>query len=79
MAGLDVYANGFTTLEEPYGERLAAPKMLTDLVDPGQFGVKQGGGFVIPSGNQSPLMAYPNTAYVRLGPAPPELGPAPHG
>ena len=44
MAGLDVYANGFTTLEEAFGERLAAPKVLTDLVAQGKFGVKSGIG-----------------------------------
>ena len=38
MAGLDVYANGFTTLEEAFGKRLAAPKVLTDLVAQGRFG-----------------------------------------
>ncbi|HSU37737.1 MAG TPA: 3-hydroxyacyl-CoA dehydrogenase family protein, partial [Propionibacteriaceae bacterium] len=46
MAGLDVYGDGFRTLEQHYGERLAAPKMLTDLVEAGRYGVKQGGGFV---------------------------------
>jgi 3-hydroxybutyryl-CoA dehydrogenase len=77
MAGLDVYRDGFRTLEQHYGERLAAPKMLTDLVDAGQYGVKQGGGFVTPAGDQAPLVAYRNTAYARLGQLLSDLGPAP--
>ncbi len=67
MAGLDVYRDGFRTLQEHYGERLAAPKMLTELVEAGQYGVKQGGGFVTPAGDQASLVAYRNTAYARLG------------
>jgi 3-hydroxybutyryl-CoA dehydrogenase len=77
MAGLDVYSDGFRTLQQHYGERLAAPKMLTDLVSAGQYGVKQGGGFVTPAGDQAPLVAYRNTAYARLGQLLKELGPAP--
>jgi 3-hydroxybutyryl-CoA dehydrogenase len=77
MAGLDVYSDGFRTLQQHYGERLAAPKMLTDLVSAGQYGVKQGGGFVNPAGDQAPLVAYRNTAYARLGQLLKELGPAP--
>src|SRR3954471_2419080 len=41
MAGLDVYRDGFRTLEQNYGERLAAPVKLTELVDGGHHGVKQ--------------------------------------
>jgi len=77
MAGLDVYSDGFRTLQQHYGERLAAPKMLTDLVSAGRYGVKQGGGFVTPAGDQAPLVAYRNTAYARLGQLLKELGPAP--
>ncbi len=79
MAGLDVYRAGFRTLEEHYGERLAAPALLTALVEAGNFGVKQGGGFVIPPGDQTKLIAYRNTAYARLGQLLRELGPAPQG
>ena len=79
MAGLDVYRDGFRTLQGHYGERLAVPKMLTDLVSAGQYGVKQGGGFVTPPGDQAPLVAYRNTAYARLGQLLKELGPPPMG
>jgi 3-hydroxybutyryl-CoA dehydrogenase len=77
MAGLDVYRACFRTLEEHYGERLAAPAMLTDLVDAGRHGVKHGGGFVIPAGDQAEVVAYRNTAYAKLGELLRELGPAP--
>ena len=79
MAGLDVYRDGFRTLQQHYGERLAAPKMLIELVSAGHYGVKQGGGFVTASGDQAPLVAYRNTAYARLGQLLKELGPAPKG
>ena len=77
MAGLDVYRDGFRTLEAHYGDRLAAPSMLTELVEAGRYGVKQGGGLVTPAGDQAPLVAYRNTAYARLGQLLRELGPAP--
>jgi len=77
MAGLDVYRACFRTFEEHYGERLAAPAMLTELVDAGRHGVKNGGGFVVPAGDQAALIAYRNTAYARLGQLLRELGPAP--
>ena len=77
MAGLDVYAAGFRTLAQHYGERLEAPAVLTDLVDSGHYGVKKDGGFVIPAGDQAPLIAYRNRAYARLGQLLRELGPAP--
>jgi 3-hydroxybutyryl-CoA dehydrogenase len=77
MAGLDVYRDGFRTLEAHYGERLAAPLMLTELVEAGRYGVKQGGGLVTPAGDQAALVAYRNTAYARLGQLLNELGPAP--
>ena len=77
MAGLDVYAAGFRTLAQHYGERLEAPAVLTDLVDSGHYGVKKDGGFVIAAGDQAPLIAYRNRAYARLGQLLRELGPAP--
>jgi 3-hydroxybutyryl-CoA dehydrogenase len=77
MAGLDVYAAGFRTLAQHYGERLEAPAVLTDLVESGHYGVKKDGGFVIPAGDQAPLIAYRNRAYARLGQLLRELGPAP--
>ncbi len=66
-------------LRRHYGDRLSAPARLTELVDSGNFGVKQGGGFVTPAGDQRALVAYRNTAYARLGQLLAELGPAPRG
>ncbi|WP_375423339.1 3-hydroxyacyl-CoA dehydrogenase family protein [uncultured Friedmanniella sp.] len=77
MAGLDIYAAGFRTLAEHYGERLDPPAVLTELVAEGHYGVKQDGGFVIPAGDSAPLVAYRNRAYARLGQLLRELGPAP--
>ncbi|MGI8459694.1 MAG: 3-hydroxyacyl-CoA dehydrogenase family protein [Propionibacteriaceae bacterium] len=77
MAGLDTYGYGFRTFVEHYGERFAPPQMLTDLVAAGKYGVKQGGGFIVPGGDTAPLVAYRNRAYARLGELLKELGPAP--
>jgi 3-hydroxybutyryl-CoA dehydrogenase len=77
MAGLDVYAAGFRTLAEHYGERLDPPAVLTQLVADGHYGVKKDGGFVIGAGDSAPLVAYRNRAYARLGQLLRELGPAP--
>jgi len=46
MAGLDVYAGAYDTLRAAYGDRLGAPRLLTELVALGRLGVKQGGGFL---------------------------------
>jgi 3-hydroxybutyryl-CoA dehydrogenase len=79
MAGLEIYRDGYRTLQQHYGDRMAAPEMLLELVSAGHYGVKQGGGFVIPAGDQTPLVAYRNTAYARLAQLLKELGPAPKG
>ncbi len=70
MAGLDVYAAGFRTLSEHYGERLATPAMLTELVEAGKYGVKKDGGFVIPAGDQAPADRLPQPCLRPAGPAP---------
>lgn len=77
MAGLDVYRDCFKTFEDNYGERFATPEGLHKLVDAGHLGTKSGGGFVIPAGDTTDLIAYRNTAYARLSQLLTELGQAP--
>jgi 3-hydroxybutyryl-CoA dehydrogenase len=45
MAGLDVYANVFETLERDLGDRFRVPPALRALVEQGRLGVKSGAGF----------------------------------
>jgi 3-hydroxybutyryl-CoA dehydrogenase len=45
MAGLDVYANVFDTLERGLGERFKAPDSLRELVEQGRKGTKNGEGY----------------------------------
>jgi 3-hydroxybutyryl-CoA dehydrogenase len=78
MAGLDVYADSFKTLEQAFGERLAAPKVLTDLVAQGKFGVKSGSGFLdLDPEKQEELIAYRDNAYSAMNNLLRELGPSP--
>jgi len=78
MAGLDVYAASFTTLETAFGERLAAPKVLTDLVAEGRFGIKTGSGFLeLEPEKRDELVAYRNKAYSAMNDLLRELGPSP--
>ena len=46
MAGLDVYASVFETLEQGLGERFRVPDALRDLVEQGRTGTKSGAGFL---------------------------------
>lgn len=78
MAGLDTYAGGLGVLAAARGERFAAPKVLTDLVESGRLGVKQGGGFYDLGPEQmQALVAYRNRAYVAMAALIEELGPSP--
>ncbi|WP_226345577.1 3-hydroxyacyl-CoA dehydrogenase family protein [Agilicoccus flavus] len=79
MAGLDTYRGGFATLEKHYGERLSCLESLAELVDSGHYGVKSGGGFVVPAEGNEALVEYRNTAYARLTRLLSDLGPAPVG
>ena len=45
MAGLDIYAGVFDTLERGLGERFQTPPLLRRLVEEGHTGVKSGAGF----------------------------------
>jgi 3-hydroxybutyryl-CoA dehydrogenase len=78
MAGLDVYEASYRSLEATFGERLAAPRMLSELVDQGKIGLKSGGGFLdIGADNATALVDYRNHAYAALSALRAELGVAP--
>jgi len=79
MAGLDVYANCFTTFEEAYGERFATPKLLADAVAAGRHGVKNGAGLTgdFSEEQRRDLVAYRSRAYSSLVQLVRELGPSP--
>lgn len=78
MAGLDVYASSFRTLEKAYGERYAAPEVLVATVKNGNLGLKSGHGFLdIDPADQATLLAYRDNAYARLSQLRAELGQAP--
>lgn len=67
MAGLDVYAASYTSLEKQYGPRFTVPAGLKARVDAGDFGLKSGGGFLgIAPAAAKPLAAYRNRAYQSL-------------
>jgi 3-hydroxybutyryl-CoA dehydrogenase len=78
MAGLDVYAACFKTFEQHFGQRLATPKILSNLVAQGKFGTKSGEGFLnISAEKTAELIAYRNRAYRKLAELLAELGPPP--
>jgi 3-hydroxybutyryl-CoA dehydrogenase len=78
MAGLDVYASSFRTLEKAYGERFAAPEALIATVKDGNLGLKSGQGFLdIDPVDRPALLAYRDNAYARLSQLRAELGQAP--
>ncbi len=78
MAGLDVYAASYKTLEKTYGERFRAPESLTKLVDGGDLGLKSGHGYLaIDPAEKAKLIAYRDRAYAALSKLRAELGAAP--
>jgi 3-hydroxybutyryl-CoA dehydrogenase len=78
MAGLDVYAFCYGTLQQTFPERFATPPILQRMVDSGRLGTKSGGGFLdVPADRIPELVAYRNKAYVLMQRLIEELGPAP--
>lgn len=78
MAGLDVYANCYTSLQTSFPERFATPAALSDLVEQGRLGTKSGGGFLATPAERTPdLIAYRNRAYAEMAKLLERLGPAP--
>ncbi|WP_285244458.1 3-hydroxyacyl-CoA dehydrogenase family protein [Pseudarthrobacter sp. fls2-241-R2A-127] len=78
MAGLDVYAFCYKSLQTGFPERFATPQILQDKVDAGLLGTKTGSGFLdVPAERTAALVAYRNKAYVAMQKLIEELGPAP--
>ncbi|KAA9105090.1 3-hydroxyacyl-CoA dehydrogenase family protein [Microbacterium rhizomatis] len=79
MAGLDVYADGFRTLQGAYGERMAPPQLILDAVSEGRFGVKSGSGLTgdIDAERVRELEAYRGKVYSALVRLRAEAGPSP--
>lgn len=78
MAGLDVYAFCYKSLQTGFPERFATPKILQEKVDAGQLGTKTGSGFLdVPAERTAALVAYRNKAYVAMQKLIEDLGPAP--
>lgn len=78
MAGLDVYANCYTSLQTSFPERFATPRVLNELVESGRHGTKSGGGFLNTPADRVPeLVQYRNRAYAEMSKLLEELGPAP--
>jgi 3-hydroxybutyryl-CoA dehydrogenase len=78
MAGLDVYAGAYDSLERGLGSRFSAPAALTSLVGNGNLGTKTGQGFSSydPETAQA-RVDYRNRAYVLLAKLRKDLGPRP--
>lgn len=67
MAGLDVYADIFETLERGLGPGFSAPELLTTHVANGDFGVKTGRGFLeITPDEAAELIERRDRAYLAL-------------
>ncbi|OII31657.1 3-hydroxyacyl-CoA dehydrogenase [Curtobacterium sp. MMLR14_010] len=78
MAGLDVYAFCFESLQTRWPERFATPSSLQQHVDAGELGTKSGAGYLqVPAERTPELVAYRNRAYVAMQKLLDELGPAP--
>lgn len=68
MAGLDVYANVFATLERGLGTRFHVPDLLTQLLEQGRIGTKAGAGFFTYTPEErDQLLRARDRAYAALG------------
>lgn len=67
MAGLDVYANSYTSLEKALGDRFTVPPSLADRVADGDLGLKSGGGYLgLDADEARDLVSARDNAYVQL-------------
>ena len=75
IAGLDVYRDGFATLEAAYGERIGTPALLVEQVEQGRHGLKSGQGFYeFGDGQGAEVARYRDRAYAGLNRLREELG-----
>lgn len=80
LAGLDIYAAAYQTLEHTYGERMSAPPALRALVEAGDHGAKNGHGFTGLNGaTAAAMIAWRDRAYVAISQALTAVGPPPSG
>lgn len=78
MAGLDVYAMCYESLQTRWPERFATPESLRGHVEAGRFGTKTGAGYLaIPAEQTQELVEYRNRAYAEMSALLDRLGPAP--
>lgn len=78
MAGLDVYAFCYASLQGTFPERFATPAILAERVAAGELGTKTGSGFrdIAPE-RIAELVAYRNRAYAKMAQLLDELGTSP--
>jgi 3-hydroxybutyryl-CoA dehydrogenase len=75
IAGLDVYQDGFATMERAFGERISKPAILAEQVDQSRFGLKNGHGFYEFDAEQAFAVArYRDRAYAGLNQLREDLG-----
>jgi 3-hydroxybutyryl-CoA dehydrogenase len=68
MAGLDVYANSYVSLEAALGDRFTVPPSLKERVDAGDLGIKTGGGYLGLSDEEATQLVHDrDRAYLQLG------------
>jgi 3-hydroxybutyryl-CoA dehydrogenase len=80
MAGLDVYALCYASLQTRWPERFATPRSLQEHVAEGRFGTKTGSGYLqIPAERTAELVAYRNRAYAAMRDLLDDLGEPPTG
>jgi 3-hydroxybutyryl-CoA dehydrogenase len=78
MAGLDVYASSYETLEDEFGDRFAMPAPVREAMATGNLGIKTGEGLLPIRQSEVPeLLKYRETAYARLSQLRAELGEPP--
>ncbi|MGC5223571.1 3-hydroxyacyl-CoA dehydrogenase family protein [Micromonospora sp. DT81.3] len=78
IAGLDVYAFCYRSLQEAYPDRFAPPVALEERVSQGRLGLKSGGGFLAtPPERIAEITAYRDNAYAAMSELLERLGPAP--